>query len=145
MSHRHTSTFRTRYAETDQMGFIHHATYLVWCEQGRTDYMREHGASYADLERQGVFLPVADASVRYGAAARYDDMIRVETWVESLKSRSVTFGYEIHRIEPEPGPLARASTTLVCIDDRGRTRRIPDHIRELLAPPEQGTEPTLRR
>ncbi len=136
MSARHSSTFRTRYAETDQMGFIHHATYLVWCEVGRTDFMREHGVSYADLERQGVFLPVTEASVRYGAPARYDHIIRVETWVDTLKSRSVTFGYEILRVEPEPARLARASTTLVCMDESGRTRRIPDHVREILIPSE---------
>lgn len=125
------STFRTRYAETDQMGLIHHSTYLVWCEIGRTDYIRELGTTYAEIERQGVFLAVADASVRYGAPARYDELIRVTTRVESVKSRTITFAYDIDRAEPGPATLARATTTLVSIDRDGRTRRLPDHIAAL--------------
>jgi acyl-CoA thioester hydrolase len=131
MSRVSSSTFRTRYAETDQMGLIHHATYLVWCEVGRTEYMRELGMSYGQIEEQGVFLAVADASVRYGAAAHYEDLIRVDTRLETLKSRTLTFGYEIHRVDPDPRLLARASTTLICIDESGRTRRLPDQVRQL--------------
>lgn len=125
------STFRARYAETDQMGVVHHSSYLVWCEVGRTDYMRQLGMTYAEIERRGVFLAVADARVRYGAAARYDDLIQVETTVESVKSRSLTFTYEIRRLEPDPGPIARASTTLVSTDANGRTRRLPEHVLQL--------------
>ena len=131
MSRRSASTFRVRYAETDQMGVAHHAAYLVWCEAGRTDYMRELGTTYARLEREGVFLPVTEATLRYGTAARYDDLISVETWVESLKSRTITFGYEISRLEPEPAPLARATTTLVCVDGQGRPRRLPAAVARL--------------
>ena len=133
MSHRSASTFRVRYAETDQMGLVHHSVYLVWCEIGRTDFMRELGASYAEIERRGIYLAVADASLRYGTGARYDDLIRVETRVEKLRSRTLTFAYEIGRVEPEPGPLATASTTLICIDEEGRTKRLPDSIAELFA------------
>ncbi|MDX1676015.1 MAG: thioesterase family protein [Longimicrobiales bacterium] len=131
---RGTTSFRVRYGETDQMGLAYHPNYLVWCEIGRTEYMRELGVPYAELERQGIFLAVADASVRYGAAAHYDDHVRVETWVDSVKSRTITFGYEIHRTEPDPARLARATTTLVCIDGDGRTRRLPDTVRELFGP-----------
>lgn len=124
MSRRSTSTFRVRYGETDQMGVAYHANYLVWCEIGRTDYIRERGITYAELERRGVFLAVAEANVRYGAAARYDDVIRVETWVESVKSRAITFVYEIHREDPAPARLARASTRLVSIDAEGAPRKL---------------------
>ena len=129
-----TTTFRVRYGETDQMGLAYHPNYLVWCEIGRTELMRELGVPYAELEAAGFFLAVAEASVRYGAAARYDDLIRVETRVEKVQSRAVTFSYEIHRVEPEPDRLARASTTLVSIDGDGRPRALPSEVRELLAP-----------
>src|SRR5690606_37395627 len=91
--------FRVRYSETDQMGVVYHANYLVWCEIARTELIRRRGAPYAELERQGIFLAVADATVRYHAPARYDDMIRAVSWVEDVRSRTVTFGYRILRID----------------------------------------------
>lgn len=135
MTRRSTSTFRTRYVETDQMGVIHHASYLAWCEIGRTDYIRELGTTYADIERRGIYLAVASTEVRYGAPARYDDLVRVETWVESVKSRTITFRYEIVREEPDPASLARATTTLISIDDDGRPHRLPDDIIDLFSGP----------
>lgn len=131
MTRRSKSTFRARYAETDQMGVVHHSTYLLWCEVGRTDYMRELGTTYAEIERGGIYLAVADAHVRYGAAAHYDDLIQVESRVESVKSRTITFAYEISRLEPDPGPIARATTTLISIDDDGRPRRLPPEVATL--------------
>lgn len=131
MSRRATSTFRVRYGETDQMGVAYHPNYLVWCEIGRTDFMRELGAPYAEMERQGFYLAVAEASVRYGAAAYYDDVIRVVTALDSVRSRSVRFAYEIERIEPDPTPLARATTTLVSMDGEGRSRALPPDILDL--------------
>jgi acyl-CoA thioester hydrolase len=70
---------RVRYGETDQMGIVYHPVYLMWCEIGRTEYMRQLGMPYASLEARGTLLAVADASLRYHAPARYDDMIRIET------------------------------------------------------------------
>ena len=131
MSRRSVSTFRARYAETDQMGLVHHSAYLVWCEIGRTDYIRELGATYAEIEASGVLLAVADASLRYGTGAHYDDLIRVETRLERLRSRTLTFAYDIARVEPDPAPLASATTTLVCLDRDGRPRRLPDQVAEL--------------
>lgn len=131
MSRRSRSTFRARYAETDQMGVIHHSAYLAWCEVGRTDYIRELGTTYAEIERRGIYLAVADVHIRYGAPARYDDLIQVESQVQSLKSRTLTFAYDITRLEPEPGPIARATTTLISIDGDGRPRRLPDEVMHL--------------
>lgn len=128
---RASTMVRVRYGETDQMGFAYHANYLVWCEIGRTEYMRELGLPYAKLESRGVFLTVSEASVRYGAPARYDDQLRVETWVEAVRSRAVTFGYEIHRSDPHPARLARATTTLISMDADGGTRKLPDAVLEL--------------
>lgn len=131
MSDRSHSTLRVRYAETDQMGVAYHANYLIWCEIGRTDHIRELGVSYAELERRGTVLAVAEASVRYGVAARYDDVLRVETWIEAVKSRTIRFGYEIHREEPEPARIATATTTLVSIGRDGAPRRLPAEVLEM--------------
>ena len=125
------TTFRVRYGETDQMGVAYHPNYLVWCEIGRTELMRDLGVPYAELEAGGTFLAVAEASVRYGAAAHYDDLVRVETRVDAVKSRTITFAYEIHRVEPDPERLARATTTLISIDRDGRPRRLPGEVLEL--------------
>src|SRR5690606_42056109 len=109
--HKTSSFLRVRYAETDQMGVVYHANYLVWCEVGRTDFIRAAGTSYAEMEREGLRLAVADAELRFIAPARYDDEIRVDTWVECVQSRAVTFGYEIFRTDPAPMQrLVRAST-----------------------------------
>jgi acyl-CoA thioester hydrolase len=130
MSTHTCAPFRVRYGETDQMGVAYHAHYLVWCEIGRTDFIRSLGITYAEIERQGYFLAVAAASVRYAQAARYDDLVEVETWLQSVKSRALTFGYRVHRLEPAPALLATAETTLVAIDRDARPRRLPDLILE---------------
>lgn len=130
---RSVSTLRVRYAETDQMGVVYHAHYLVWCEIGRTDFLRELGRTYAQLERDGVFLAVTDAHVRYLASARYDEEIRIETWIERVQSRAVTFGYEISRTAPAPpARLAVATTTLVALDSRGTPTRLPADVLQAL-------------
>lgn len=125
---RATSSFRVRYAETDQMGVVYHTHYLVWCEIGRTDYIRQFGASYAELEREGLLLAVADAQIRYAASARYDDLITVETWIEKAQSRILTFGYEIYRDEPSRLLLASAVTKLIALDRNGSPRTIPQEL-----------------
>src|SRR5207237_4327270 len=84
------SRFRVRYAETDQMGMVYYANYLVWMEVGRSDFCRQCGFSYRDLEREEqAFLTVAEATCRYHAPARYDDEIFVETELSRLRSRLV--------------------------------------------------------
>ncbi|MEW5929851.1 MAG: thioesterase family protein [Gemmatimonadota bacterium] len=125
---RSTVELRVRYPETDQMGVVYHAHYLVWCDVGRTELIRRLGGrSYAELERDdGLFLAVADASLRYHAPARYDDLVRVETWVEEVRSRTVTFGYLVTRAEGEgPERLVTASTTLIALTRDGATQKLP--------------------
>lgn len=131
MTRTSVSEFRVRYGETDQMGVAYHPNYLVWCEIGRTDYIRELGVPYAELERRGHILAVAEATVRYAASARYDDLIRVETRLDAVKSRTLTFAYEISRVDPHPARLASARTTLVSIDREGAPRRLPDHVLDM--------------
>lgn len=127
----HDIEFRVRYGETDRMGVVYHAEYLVWCEMGRTEYIRSLGMSYAEMERRGTLLAVADATIRYHAPAKYDDVIRVSTVISRLGSRGLTFDYVIAKADSGQR-LASASTTLVALDPDGRATTIPPEIRDLL-------------
>ena len=123
---------RVRYAETDQMGVVYHTNYLIWCEIARTEYMRARGAPYARLEREGVLLAVTEATLRLHASARYDDVVRVETSVSAIQSRSVTFDYVLTRAATGER-LASASTALVSLNRAGRVIALPPVLRKQLA------------
>jgi acyl-CoA thioester hydrolase len=113
------------------MGVAYHAHYLVWCEVGRTDLIRELGMPYRLLEQGGLSLAVAEAHVRYVAAARYDDVIRVRTWLERVQSRAVTFGYELRRITRDSDSrIATAETKLIALDRSGAPRILPASLVE---------------
>jgi acyl-CoA thioester hydrolase len=131
MQHSSRSEFRVRYSETDQMGVVYHTNYLVWCEIGRTDFIRASGLTYAELERRGVLLAVAEATIRYHAAARYDDLIRVETTLAAVRSRAVTFDYLITNADTAER-LSSARTVLVSLDRRGRPTMLPEAFRQQL-------------
>jgi acyl-CoA thioester hydrolase len=126
-----TIRLRVRYGETDQMGRAHHSHYLLWCEEGRTHWLREQGASYAALEAEGVLLPVSRVSVAYREPAAYEEEIEVVTRVEQVRSRSVAFAYRVRRAS-DGAVLADARTELVCMDREGRVRRLPESLRRLL-------------
>jgi acyl-CoA thioester hydrolase len=117
------------------MGVVYHANYLVWCEIARTELIRERFDSYAELERSGILLAVSDLSVRYHTAARYDEVIRVEAWVEEVRSRTVRFGYWIGRpaAEGRGQRLATATTTLIAIGPDARPRKLPAVLIERLS------------
>ncbi|MDB4905764.1 MAG: 4-hydroxybenzoyl-CoA thioesterase [Gemmatimonadetes bacterium] len=123
--------FRVRYAETDQMGVVYHANYLVWCEIGRTEYIRTFGVSYAELERGGLGLAVSEATARFHGAARYDELIAVTTTITTIRSRAVTFDYLITRASDDTR-LVSAQTVLVSLDSAGRPRALPTDFRALL-------------
>lgn len=125
------SPLRVRYAETDQMGIVHHAVYLIWCEQARTDHMREKGVSYSSLEAQGLRLPVVEASLRYRAAARYEELVEVRCWVRDISSRRVIFGYAVDRAEDRT-LLATAQTSLIAVDSNHDITTLPISVREKL-------------
>lgn len=116
------------------MGVVYHANYLVWCEIGRTDLIRKRYSSYADVERTGVALAVSEASLRFHAPARYDDLVRVETRVLDVRSRTVAFDYTIYRVPPEEEPqrLVTASTTLIALGPDTRPRTLPKELVEAL-------------
>jgi len=126
----HDVEFRVRYAETDQMGVVYHTNYLVWCEVGRTDFIRQRGMSYADIERSGIGLAVTELSARFHAAARYDDMVRVRTTLADVRSRGITFDYLITNAATGDR-LVTARTALVSVDRTGRLVALPNEIRRL--------------
>lgn len=127
----HATELRVRYAETDRMGIVYYANYLVWCEVGRVEFMRALGGSYADLEAQGYGLAVAEATVRYLAPAHFDDLVRVETSLAGVRSRAVTFDYVITNASTGIR-LATAHTALVSIDRSGRPIALPPEFRATL-------------
>src|SRR5262245_37425223 len=107
------TTIRVRYAETDRMGLLHHANYLVYFEQARTELLRAQGLAYKDLEDQGFLLVIVKAEVRYRAPARYDDMLTIRTTVVRATAVRIDHRYEVSR----DGVLcAEGSTTLACVD-----------------------------
>ena len=126
------TTFPVRYAETDQMQIVHHANYVVWMEEGRSEFMRAGGADYAEVERGGHLFAVTSVQIRYLASAHYGERVTVRTWIEELRSRTLTFGYEI--VNASNGTLlVTGQSEHVCIDRQGRVTRIPEAIRALLA------------
>ena len=126
----HDVEFRVRYAETDQMGIVHHATYLIWCEVGRTDFIRARGMSYAEMERAGVLLAVSELTARFHSAARFDDMIRVRTTLTEVRSRGIVFDYLVTRAV-DGHRLVSARTSLISIDSSGRPIALPPSVRAL--------------
>jgi acyl-CoA thioester hydrolase len=125
------TTFPVRYAETDQMQRVHHSSYVIWMEEGRSEFMRQSGADYAEMERGGYFFAVTGIEVRYLAPAHYGERVTVRTWVEELRSRQLTFGYEI--VNAQNGTLlVTGKSELVCTDQQGRVTRIPEVWRKLL-------------
>ncbi len=125
---------RVRYAETDAMGVVHHASYVVWLEVGRSEWMRRQGTSYADLEASGYYLPVVGLSLRYLASARYDELLTLKTWVAECRTRQVRFGYELYRRYGEKAcPIVRGETVHVCLSREGSVVALPRELRRLLA------------
>lgn len=92
-----TAEVRVRYAETDAMGVVHHSNYLVWFELGRVELMRHLKVPYTQFEEMGLAAPVIEASIRWLAPARFDDLLRIEPRVEELSRTRVRFAYRIHR------------------------------------------------
>jgi acyl-CoA thioester hydrolase len=124
---------RVNYSETDQMAFAYHANYLVWFDMARTEHLRRTGYTYGEMEKQGTFLAVTDARVRYRQPARYDDLVRIRCWVRDAASRRVVFGYAVERAGTGE-LLATGETALVALDRRHVLGRIPEHVRALLQP-----------
>jgi acyl-CoA thioester hydrolase len=122
----HEARVRVRYAETDQMGVVYYANYLVWMEVGRVEYCKAAGFNYRDMEREdGVLLAVAEAQCRYLFPARYDDEVVVKTWIERASRRLVAFGYEMRRAG-DGRVLASGETKHVFCGPDLRPARLPE-------------------
>lgn len=128
----HEHRLRVRYAETDQMGIVHHANYLVYVEESRTHLMRERGCSYAEMERSGWALPVRRVEMRYRAPACYEDELVVRTRVGKVGVASLTFESEIVR-ESDGVLVATGLVELACLDRRGGERKLAPLPVEFLA------------
>jgi len=132
---RHVATVRVRYAETDRMNVVHHASYIVWFEVGRSELMRAAGIPYRELEdAHGLLFPVIEVGATYRQPAAYDEELEVRTTCTTLSPVRVRFDYEIAR----PGSdqvLAAGFTVHACVGrETGRLARMPAWLMERLAP-----------
>jgi acyl-CoA thioester hydrolase len=122
---------RVRYAETDQMGVVYYANYLVWMEVGRVELCKACGFNYRDMEREdGIFFAVAEAACRYRSPARFDDEIVIKTWIEEANTRIVIFHYEM-RVAEDDRLLATGHTRHVFVSREMRRARLPEKYHAL--------------
>jgi acyl-CoA thioester hydrolase len=128
--------WRVNYSETDQMGVVYHARYLVWLDVARTEHLRRTGVSYAELESLGFRLAVGELRIRYRRPARYDDEVRIRCWVREARSRRVVFGYAVDLAGG--ALLATAETAMMVLDAGMDLSRLPQ---ELLARLPQTPDP----
>ncbi len=142
----HETEIRVRYAETDKMGIVHHANYLVWFEAGRSELCRSRGFSYKEMEAEGLLMLVAESYLRYKAPAFYEDDLLIRTKVAEIRSRSIRFVYEVYR-PIDDLLIAEGETIHLVTDADKKVRLIPetykaklsdsDTIRELSFPANQ--------
>jgi acyl-CoA thioester hydrolase len=118
---------RVRYAETDRMGLLHHANYLVYFEQARTELLRSQGLTYRDMEDQGFYLVITNVEVKFKSPARYDDVLTIRTTVSRTTPVRVEHRYEV---SCDGRPLAEGKTTLACVDRAGKLQALPDWFQE---------------
>ncbi len=130
------TSVRVNYSETDQMGVVYHARYLVWLDIARCEHLRLTGLSYRGLEASGLRLVVGEVAIRYRRPARYDDLIRVRCWVREVASRRVVFGYAVEHADTGL-LLATATVALHPLDATMTLCRLPDDVaRRLVVAPD---------
>ena len=123
----HTIAIVPRYSETDQAGVVHHSIYPVWFEMGRTELLRVNGLAYKDLEQAGVFFVVAELHIKYRQPARYDEKVQLETRCSNVTASKIEHTYKLSRC-CDSAILAEGSSLLVCIDEKGKIRRMPEFM-----------------
>jgi acyl-CoA thioester hydrolase len=121
------SHVRVRYAETDQMGVVYYANYLVWFEVGRTELLRSLGWSYREMEHEGIGLPVIEVSCLYHRPARYDDELEIRTKGTLLSAVRMQFDYEILR-NPGSELIVSGRTLHAAVNGDGRPSRLPARV-----------------
>jgi acyl-CoA thioester hydrolase len=126
------TTLRVRYAETDQMGVVYHANYLIWFEVGRVELMRALGIEYKRMESEDdCHIVVVDVRCRYHASARYDEVVRVRTRIAESRNRTIRFSYEIFR-DTDQELLAVGETLHVICGSTGKPKLLPEKYRGIL-------------
>ncbi|HEX8440535.1 thioesterase family protein [Archangium sp.] len=123
---------RVIYGDTDQMGVVYYANYFRYFEFARSEYFRSRGGSYREVEREGLMLPVVEATASYKSPARYEDVLLVRTRVSEVKRVSLTFSYEIFREGGADTPLCTGRTVHACVSREGKPTRLPDAVVRLL-------------
>jgi acyl-CoA thioester hydrolase len=136
-----TLALEVRYAETDQMGVVHHAAYVVWMEAARVEFLKRIGSPYHELERSGVRLPVVELGVTYRAPAAFGQVVEVSCEVQEVHSRAASFRYTV---EADGRRLAEGYTRHVCCDRQGRVIPLPERLRSLLQGVSSGDLPPPR-
>ena len=127
-----TTTYRVIYGDVDSMRVAYYANYLRWFERGRSEFLRQIGLPYAQIEAAGYHFPVAEVTCRYAQSARYDDVIEIATTLNELSRVSFLFEYKISRQEDHI-ILATGSTKHACIDHQGQVKRIPKMLLDAVA------------
>lgn len=117
---------RVRYCETDAMGLLHHANYIVYFEMGRTELLRSAGVSYRELEEDGLFMVVVRLETRYHQPARYDDILRLRTTAKRVSAAKIEHEYHLYR---DDVLLAQGASMLACVDRNGQVQRVPEWMR----------------
>jgi len=126
MSDSHEIQVRVRYAETDRMGLLHHANYIVYFEMGRTELLRQRGVSYRELEDSGHLLVIVEVGCRFKKPAYYDDLLTIRTTVSRVTHVKVVHQYQVFR---DGVLLTEGHSTLACVDREGKPQALPDVIR----------------
>ena len=136
----HETEIRVRYAETDQMGIVHHSNYLVWFEFGRSEFCRARGFSYKEMEeKDNALMVVAEVYCRYKSPAHYEDILHIRTKISEVRSRSVRFVYEIYR--PADQLLLCEGETLHLVTDKNKKiRTMPKIYKQMLLADESTDE-----
>jgi acyl-CoA thioester hydrolase len=123
----HAITITPRYSETDQGGVVHHSVYPVWFEMGRTELLRANGLAYKELEARCIFFVVAELAVKYREPARYDEELQLQTSCSNISASKVEHTYKLTR-RSDGALLAEGSSVLVCVNEEGKIRRMPDFM-----------------
>ena len=137
----HETRTEIRYAETDQMGYAHHAAAATWFELGRVVWLRERGLPYGKLEAEGVLLPVIRLEIQYAAPGRFEDLIVIQTRLLKAGHSRLIFENRVLREGVECGApelLVEGRVHLACVDSTGRVRRLPKSVRQVLRRPAEG-------
>ena len=124
----HITDIRVRYQETDNMGVVYYANYFIWFEVARTEYLRSLGISYRHLEEKGMYLMVAGASCQYKSPAKYDDVVRIHTWISEIKNSSLKFEYKLFVFDKL---IATGESVHVFTNKSRKPIRVPEEMRGL--------------